>query len=202
MGCAQHGASRPAVSGSIPEKSPDVEGQQKTPDYAFHVGQSLNFYVEAKKCAVDIGTDPAPAFQLRRYGWNARLSVSILTNFEQFAVYDCTQRPRPSRQGQPRTSPLPGLQGISRPLAGAVGRVLTGSGLVRGFRPVRGVEAGQAGDLGSRRRVPEGNRGLARDLARNIALRNPRLSNDDLNAAVQAHDRPRGIPSHGGRPGA
>jgi len=82
----------------LPAESLEIEGHQKLPDYTFRIGPLRNFYVEAKKCAVDIGTDPAPAFQLRRYGWNADLGVFILTNFEQFAIYDCTQRPRPSHK--------------------------------------------------------------------------------------------------------
>ena len=43
---------------------------------------------------MDIGADPVPAYQLRRYGWSAGLRLSILTDFEEFAVYDCTIRPR------------------------------------------------------------------------------------------------------------
>jgi len=77
----------------IPEDSLDVEGQQKAPDYTFRVGTLPKFFVEAKKCGVNIGSDPAPAYQLRRYGWSGKVAVSILTDFEEFAVYDCTNRP-------------------------------------------------------------------------------------------------------------
>src|ERR1700730_10794077 len=80
----------------VTEDSLDVEGQQKSPDYTFRVGTLPKFYVEAKKCSVNIGTDPGPAFQLRRYGWSAKLGLSVLTNFEELAIYDCTVRPRPS----------------------------------------------------------------------------------------------------------
>ena len=79
----------------VPEDSLDVEGQQKAPDYTFRVGTLGKFYVEAKKCGINIRTDPSPAFQVRRYGWSAKLALSILTNFEELAVYDCTRRPRP-----------------------------------------------------------------------------------------------------------
>ncbi|HLA86233.1 MAG TPA: hypothetical protein VJL29_15705 [Thermoguttaceae bacterium] len=80
----------------IPEDSLDVEGQQKAPDYTFRVGTLPKFYVEAKKCGLNIGADPAPAYQLRRYGWSAKLALSILTDFEELAVYDCTIRPKQS----------------------------------------------------------------------------------------------------------
>jgi hypothetical protein len=63
------------------------------PDYSFCVGGIRKFFVEAKKPAVNLKTDPEPAFQVRRYGWNAKLSLSIVTNFAEFAVYDCRLKP-------------------------------------------------------------------------------------------------------------
>src|SRR4030043_464571 len=80
----------------IPEDSLDVEGQQKAPDYTFRVGTLTKFYVEAKKCGVNIFADHAPASQLRRYGWSAKVAVSILTDFEEMGVFDCSMRLRPS----------------------------------------------------------------------------------------------------------
>ena len=50
---------------------------------------SRKFFVEAKKTSVNIKDDISPAFQLRRYAWSAKLPLSILTDFEEFAVYDC-----------------------------------------------------------------------------------------------------------------
>ena len=78
----------------IPEDSLEVEGQQKAPDYTFRVGTLPKFYAEAKNCGVNIGADPAPAYQLRRYGWSAKVALSVLTNFEELGVYDCAARPR------------------------------------------------------------------------------------------------------------
>lgn len=66
---------------------------KKAPDYSFRVGGTRKFFVEAKKPSVSISADPKPAFQLRRYGWSAKLPISVLTDFEEFAVYDCTYRP-------------------------------------------------------------------------------------------------------------
>ena len=70
----------------IPEDSLDVEGQQKAPDYTFRVGPLPKFYAEAKKCGVNIGVDPGPAYQLRRYGWSGKVALSVLTDFEEFGV--------------------------------------------------------------------------------------------------------------------
>ena len=33
------------------------------------------------------------AFQLRRYAWSAKLPLSILSDFEELAVYDCRVKP-------------------------------------------------------------------------------------------------------------
>jgi hypothetical protein len=82
----------------IPEDSLEVEGQQKAPDYAFRVGAQPKFYAEAKNCGANINKDPGPAFQLRRYGWSAKVAVSILTDFDELSVYDCTIRPHPGEK--------------------------------------------------------------------------------------------------------
>ena len=64
------------------------------PDYCFRIGGARKFFLEAKKPAVNIKDDPDPAYQLRRYAWSAKLPLSILTDFEEFAVYECLTRPR------------------------------------------------------------------------------------------------------------
>ena len=70
-----------------------VGGGTKAPDYGFYAGGQRRFFLEAKKPSVDIAGDVAPAVQLRRYAWSARLPLSILTDFEEFAVYDCRFEP-------------------------------------------------------------------------------------------------------------
>lgn len=65
----------------------------KKPDYSFKIGTELLFYLETKKPAVDITTDNTPAFQLRRYGWSGNLKISVLTNFTDLYIYDCSIRP-------------------------------------------------------------------------------------------------------------
>ncbi len=77
----------------VNEYSLKVGGTVKAPDYAFRIGGTRTFFVEAKRPGVDIVKDPAPAFQLRRYGWTAKLPVSVLINFRHIAVYDCGRRP-------------------------------------------------------------------------------------------------------------
>jgi len=70
------------------------------PDYCFRIGGTRKFFVETKKPSVNIlGDGPVkdtPAYQLRRYAWSAKLPLSILTDFEEFAIYDCRIRPKES----------------------------------------------------------------------------------------------------------
>ena len=77
----------------IHEDSIKIGGFTKAPDYSFRIGGVRKFFVEAKKPSVYIKEDVQPAFQLRRYAWSAKLPVSILTDFEEFAVYDCRKKP-------------------------------------------------------------------------------------------------------------
>lgn len=58
------------------------------PDYTIMLRGVPKFFVEAKKPAVDITRDAAPAVQTRKYGWNAKHRLAILTNFEYLAIYD------------------------------------------------------------------------------------------------------------------
>jgi hypothetical protein len=168
----------------IPEDSLDVEGQQKAPDYTFRVGLLPKFYAEAKRCGVNIGADPGPAYQLRRYGWSAKLALSVLTDFEELGVYDCTTRPRPSDKASHariqyfRFDEYPDRW---RELWDVFSREAVWSGAFDQYaasKRKRGTSEVDAEFL----KEMEGWR-LA--LAGNIALRNKGLSLDDLNAAVQ-----------------
>jgi type I restriction-modification system DNA methylase subunit len=78
----------------IHEDSLMIGGQVKAPDYVFRVGRERKFFLEAKAPKVDLKMDVGPAYQLKRYAWSAGLPVSILSDFEEFAVYQCTAVPK------------------------------------------------------------------------------------------------------------
>lgn len=71
----------------------DGQKRKKKPDYSFRIGTEALFFLETKKPSVDIKVDNAPAFQLRRYGWSGNLQISVLTNFTDLYIYDCSVRP-------------------------------------------------------------------------------------------------------------
>lgn len=81
----------------LQEESIDVKEEdtitKKKPDYTLNIRGDRKVFVEAKQVSVNIGKAKEPAFQVRRYGWNANLGISILTNFEFIIVYDCRYKP-------------------------------------------------------------------------------------------------------------
>lgn len=79
----------------IHEDKIKIQGKTKSPDYGFRLqgAKQQLFFVEAKKPSVSLKTNKESSFQIRRYGWNSKVSVSILTNFEDFIVYDCSKKP-------------------------------------------------------------------------------------------------------------
>jgi hypothetical protein len=169
----------------VNEYSLKIGKTHKAPDYAFRIGGTRTFFVEAKRPGVDITKDSDAAYQLRRYGWTAKLSVSVLINFRHIAVYDCTIRPSATdKAAKARTllipwSELPArwgeleqLLGKKSVLQGSLDRYASKAGRRRGTSPVDKEFLLQMEDWRTA-------------LARNLALRNKDLTVAELNEAVQ-----------------
>lgn len=174
-----------AYKAVVHEDSIKVGGSTKAPDYAFRIGGARKFFVEAKKPSVNIAQEISPAFQLRRYAWSAKLPLSILTDFEEFAVYDCRMRPEKSdKASKARTLYLNYDQYEERwdEIASIFSRdaILKGSfdKYAESTRRKRGTAEVDDAFL---KEIEQ----WRIDLARNLALRNPNLSQRELNFAVQ-----------------
>ncbi len=72
----------------------DIGSTNTRPDYTLVNGNVTLSFVDAKSLAVNIENDKDVAFQIRSYGWSAGVAFSFVTNFEQFAIYDCSEMPR------------------------------------------------------------------------------------------------------------
>lgn len=72
----------------------NVTGRAKHPDYTLCIGGNPVLYVEAKAPSVKILNADSYALQLRKYGYSNNKNISILTDFEEFAVYDCRKKPK------------------------------------------------------------------------------------------------------------
>ncbi len=70
----------------------DATANTKKPDYTFRLFSERKFFLEAKKPNVKIEKDNEPAKQVRRYGFTAKLKISVLSNFEYLAIYDCSKK--------------------------------------------------------------------------------------------------------------
>jgi hypothetical protein len=169
----------------IHEDAIKIGGATKAPDYAFRIGGTRKFFVEAKKPAVNISEDVASAYQLRRYAWSSKLPLSILTNFEELSVYDCTVKP--SNKDKASTGRILHFDYRTycknwREIVGIFSKdaVLRGS-FDRYAQSAAGRKKGTAGvDDAFLADIDE----WRQSLAQNIALRNPKLTQRDLNFAV------------------
>jgi hypothetical protein len=168
----------------VNEDALKMAGTTKAPDYSFRIGGARKFFAEAKKPALTIKTDALAAYQLRRYAWSAQLPLSLLTDFEELAVYDC--RARPSEKDSAK-----------------VGRInfFTFDEYLDRLDEIYAVFSKEAVLRGSFDRYAQEQRGRGTapvdaeflkeierwrvTLAKNLAQLNPRLTLDELNDAVQ-----------------
>lgn len=161
-----------------------IRDKAKAPDYGFYLDGRRRFFVEAKKPAVNIGQQAGPAYQLRRYAWTAKLPLSVLTDFEEFAVYDTRVRPE---QGDKADAARIGYWTYGQypdawdEIAAIFSREAVLGGSLEQFAEARGKRGVAPVDAELLREI-ERWREL---LARNIARRNPGLTERDLNFAVQ-----------------
>ena len=167
------------------EDSLRVAGKASAPDYSLRIGGARKILVEAKKPGVNLKQNADAALQLRRYAWSAQIPVGILTNFSEFVVYDCRERPRAAQApGHARIfhlsfeeyagqwDRLQGRFSHDAVMRGEFDRYVAGLGERRGTENVgdaflKQMEKFRAG------------------LAREIALRNPGLTEPMLNRATQ-----------------
>lgn len=77
----------------ILEANVGVNEQTKKPDYEVRNNGIRKFFIEAKKPSVDIINSKESAFQAKRYGWSAKLPITVLTNFRDLIIYDCFPLP-------------------------------------------------------------------------------------------------------------
>ncbi|MCI9080430.1 MAG: N-6 DNA methylase [Lachnospiraceae bacterium] len=85
------------VKGKLPQyKEVVVErfsNSSERPDYTLTLNGVSKIFVEAKKPSVNITIELEPAMQTRKYGWNAKHALAVLTNFEDLLIYDTTNKP-------------------------------------------------------------------------------------------------------------
>lgn len=170
------------VSHEYSLKTKDV---REAPDYCFRIGQTPKFFLEAKKPSVNVKEDIHPAFQVRSYAWSAKLPLSILTDFEEFAVYDCRIPPHKNDKASTarvmyftydqyieKWDEITEIFSREAILKGSFDKYIESNKKKKGTAEVDSVFLDQMEEW---RKL----------VARNIALRNPSLSIRELNFVVQ-----------------
>jgi hypothetical protein len=169
----------------IHEDAIKVGGATKAPDYCFRIGGARKFFLEAKKPAVNLKDDASPAYQLRRYAWSCKLPLSVLTDFEELAVYDCTSRPKPGdKASSGRVKYLQYTDYLDQ--WDAIAEIFHRESVLKGsFDKFADSTKSKKGTGAVDSEFLLEIEGWREALAKNIALRNPALSVKQLNFAVQ-----------------
>ncbi len=168
----------------VNEDALKMAGTTKAPDYSFRIGGARKFFAEAKKPALTIKTDALAAYQLRRYAWSAQLPLSLLTDFEELAVYDC--RARPSEKDSAKVGRINFFrfdEYLDR--LDEIYAVFSKEAVLRGsFDRYAQEQRGRGTAPVDAEFLKEIERWRV-TLAKNLAQLNPRLTLDELNDAVQ-----------------
>ena len=162
-----------------------IGGAVKAPDYCFRIGGTRKFFLEAKKPSVDIGQETSAAFQLRRYAWSAKLPLSILSDFEEFAVYDCRIKPKRADSATTARVFFCRYKDFAEKWDW-IASIFSKDAILKGSfdkyadenKAKRGTTAVDDDFLATIEHWRS-------ELAKNLALRNPRLTQRELNFAVQ-----------------
>jgi hypothetical protein len=170
----------------IHEDAIKVGGVTKAPDYCFRIGGVRKFFLEAKRPSVGIVYDGDAAYQLRRYAWSSKLPLSILTDFDEFAVYDCRIRPnRGDKASEARICYMKFSDYADR--WAEIADVFSKEAVLRGSfdkfaEATRGKRGTSEVDAEFLKEIEK----WREKLARNFSLRNESISVPQLNSAVQA----------------
>ena len=169
----------------IHEDAIKVGTATKAPDCCFRIGGMRKFFLETKRPALNLKDDPSPAFQLRRYGWSAKLSMSILTDFEEMIVYDCRIRPKKTdKASQARIMYITYNEYLDK--WDEIESLFSREAVLKGsFDKYAETTKGKRGTAEVDKEFLKEIEGWREILARNIALRNPSLNMRELNFAVQ-----------------
>ena len=70
-----------------------IDSTSTRPDYTFKIGKEKLTFLDAKALTVNIESSDKSAFQIKSYGWSISAPFAFLSNFEEFAIYDCSYTP-------------------------------------------------------------------------------------------------------------
>ena len=169
----------------IHEDAIKIGGETKAPDYSFRIGGNRKFFVEAKKPSVSLKDNPEPAFQLRRYTWTVKLPLGILTDFQEFAIYDGRFQPFASDKASVARLFYCRFDELEKHWDFIAGIFSKEAVLKGNFDKYAAATKGKRGTITVDEAFLKEIENWRDLLARNLALRNPDLDTRGLNFAVQ-----------------
>lgn len=75
------------------EKIKSIGSRNIRPDYTLKIAKQKLTFLDAKDITVSIKNDKSAAFQIKSYGYSIIAPCAFISNFEEFAIYDCTYIP-------------------------------------------------------------------------------------------------------------
>ena len=152
----------------------------KRPDYSFWLNGERKFFVDAKDPSVNIEGGINPAFQVKTYAWSSNMPLVIVTDFEEFAVYDCNAEP--NKNDKPQKSRLKIIKYYEyekrwEEIASLFSKDSVQNGSLESVPKTKGKKVDEA--------LLEDISDWRKSLAKNIARMNPSLNQKELNHAVQ-----------------
>ena len=81
------------LSGEELARLNSIGSSHKRPDYSLMLGTTIKSFLDAKSLDINVFTDKSAAYQIRCYGWSARVPCSFVSNFEQLSIFDTRYLP-------------------------------------------------------------------------------------------------------------
>jgi hypothetical protein len=172
---------RGAFARHLPVKTRDGEIHSTC---SFKLDGQPQFLVVLETPSAFIRKPDDACFRLRRFAWNAEIPLLIVTNFEEWAVYDCTRMPE-LRDGAPDTRIASFTYRDYPDKWGWISSIFSKEAVIGGsIRSYAGKAAEQPGYTGVAGLFLGDLEKWREILARNIANRNHSIMTDELNDAV------------------
>jgi type I restriction-modification system DNA methylase subunit len=162
-----------------------IASATKAPDYCFCIGGTRKYFLEAKKPSVVIKNEPGAAYQLRRYAWSAKLPLSILSDFEELAVYDGRVKPNKDDSASVARIFYCTFRDYAEKWDWIYERFSRDAVLKGAFDKFADSTRAKRGATEVDTAFLETIEGWRKELAQNLALRNAELTQRELNFAVQ-----------------
>jgi type I restriction-modification system DNA methylase subunit len=160
----------------------EIEGKTKKPDYSFNLGHKPQFFVEVKRPSVNIKESGGSAYQARRYGFNAGIPV-ILTDFEEFAVYEVHEPKLKDRASVARVYYYTYKDFLDK--WGEICNLFSREAVLEGSLKKFISERNRKGKEGIDSKFLKDIEFWRNSLAENIAKRNQKITQRELNTVVQ-----------------